>query len=132
MQARARLDVKPANHQLAARLFQSRHDLRGGRPLRAQVLEDEVLAPTVPGWPRRDRGQVENILRREAQRGPLRRLVDLRSRLVPREQRRQDLSKEFKLWCKRNARAASPGPEAMNGGESVIARIFGRRQPGSR
>ena len=132
VQARARLDARPANHQLAAGLFQARHDLRGSRTLRAQVLEDEVLAPTVPGWSRRDRGQVENILRREAQRGPLRLLVDLRSRLVPREQRRQDLSKEFKLWCKRNARAANPDPGAITGGEWVIARVFGRRQPGSR
>jgi len=132
VQARARLDTQPANHQLAARLFQSRHDLRGSRALRAQVLEDEALAPTVPGWPRRDRGQVENILQRDAERGPLRMLVDLRSRVVPREQRRQDLSKEFKLWCKQNAAAGNPGTGGMAGGESVIARIFGRRQPGSR
>ena len=132
VQARARLDAQPVNHQLAARLFQSRHDLQGSHALRAQVLEDNVLAPTVPHWSRRDRGQVENILERDAQQGLLRTLVDVRSRAVPREQRLQDLSKEFKLWCKRNASAGNPGTGAMTGGESVIARIFGRRQPGSR
>jgi hypothetical protein len=132
IQARARLDAQPVNHQLAARLFQSRHDLQGSRPPRARVLEGDVLAPTVPCWSRRDRGQVENILQRDAQEGLLRRLVDVRSRVVPREQRMQDLSKEFKLWCKQNAGAGNRDPGAMTGGASVIARIFGRRQPGSR
>ena len=132
VQARARLDAQPANHQLAARLFQSRHDLKGNRALRAQMLEDSVLAPTVPHWSRRDRGQVEHILERDAQQGLLRTLVDVRSRVVPREQRLQDLSKEFKLWCKQNAKAGNPGTGAVTGGESVIARIFGPRQPGSR
>ena len=132
IQARARLDAQPTNHQLAARLFQSRHDLQGSHALRAQVLEGNVLAPTVPHWSRRDRGQVQNILKRDAQQGLLRTLIDVRSRAVPREQRLQDLSKEFKLWCKRNASAGNPGTGAMTGGESVIARILGRRQPGSR
>jgi GTPase-associated protein 1, N-terminal domain type 2/GTPase-associated protein 1, C-terminal domain/GTPase-associated protein 1, middle domain len=108
VQARARLDARPANHQLAARLFQSRHELRGGRTSRrARMLEDDVLAPTVPAWSRRDRGQVENILKRDAQQGTLRTLVDIRSRMVPRQQRQQNLSKEFKLWCKQNAGAAT-------------------------
>ena len=113
-QARARLDASRPNHQLAARLFQARHDLQGSRAPRAERLEDNVLAPTVPRWSRRDRGQVENVLKRDAQQGPLRTLVDVRSRVVPREQRQKDLSKEFKVWCKRYAkvgnRARGPQP----------------------
>jgi len=130
--ARARLATPPADPQLAARLFQSRYDLRGDRAtaLRGLLLENDVLAPTVPAWPRRDRGQVENILRQDAQRGPFRFLVDVRSR-VPRERRQKNLSRAFKRWCRRKAGAAQAGAQAGTGRESAVARFFGRRQPGS-
>ena len=128
VQARARLDAAPPNHPLATRLFQSLFDLWGSRPLRAQVLEDNVLAPTVPRWSRRDRGKVEATLKREAQRGLFRTLVDLRSRAVPRDQRQRDLSEDFKVWCKRIAREGNPGTGTVTGG-SAIARVFSRRRP---
>ena len=131
-EARARLDAAPADHHLAARLFQTRHELYGRRTTRAELLEENVLAPTLPRWSRRDRSQVESILKRDARQGPLRALVDIRSRIVPREQRQQDLSEDFKVWCKRYAKAGNPGPGAATGGESVIARISGRLRPGSK
>lgn len=131
--ARTRLGMPPADPQLAARLFQSRYDLRRDRATarRGLLLENDVLAPTVPGWPRRDRGQVENILKQDASRGPLRFLVDLRSR-VPRQRRQKNLSRVFRRWCRRNAGAARAEARATTGRESAVARIFGRRQPDSR
>ena len=132
VQARVRLEAEPADHELAARLYRSRHHLKNACPPRAQVLEASVLVPTVPRWSRRDRGQVENILTRDAQQGLLRRFLDFRSRAVPRKQLRKDLSKDFKLWCKRNARAAGSGPGGTTGGAIAAARNSGRRRFGSR
>jgi hypothetical protein len=132
VQARARLNATPPNHPLAARLFRAAFDLSGRSALRAQLLEDHVLAPTVPGWSRHDRGQVESTLKREARRGLYRSLVDLRSRAVPREQRQRDLSKDFKVWCKRIARENNPAPGTATDGGSVIGRVFSRRRLGSR
>jgi hypothetical protein len=132
VQARGRLEPEPADHHLGARLFQTWYQLQGSRALRARVLEENVLVPTLPRWSRRDRGQVENILKRDATRGLLRALVDGRSRAVPRKQRLRDLSKDFKLWCKQNARAGHPAPGVVTGGGSVIARISSRLRPGPR
>jgi hypothetical protein len=129
--ARARMNATPLNHPLAARLFRAAFDLSGRSALRAQWLEENVLVSTVAGWSRRDRGQVEAILKREARRGLFRILVDLRSRAVPREQRQRDLSKEFKVWCKRIAREGGQGTGTVTGG-SMIARVFSRRRLGSR
>jgi hypothetical protein len=137
--ARTRLGMRPANHQLAARLFQARHELRGDRATvhRGLVLETEVLAPTVPGWSRHDRGQVVNILKKDARLSPFRVLRGLRSEETSPQQRQKNLSRKFKRWCRRKAGAArpgaaSPGAQAATGRQSAGARIFGRRQPGSR
>jgi hypothetical protein len=131
--ARARLGMKPADPQLAARLFQARYDLRGDRATvrRGLVLETDVLAPTVPGWSRHDRGQVVNILKRDARLSPFRFLVDLRSGVSSRQRRQKNLSRIFRRWCRRNAGAAGTDAPTATGRESA-ARIFGRRQPGSR
>ena len=132
VQARARLERGPADHHLGARLFQTRYQLLGSRASRARLLEENVLVPTLPRWSRRDRGQVQNILKREATRGLLRALVDVRSRAVPREQRLRDLSRDFKLWCKKNARTGNSRPAAVTSGGSVITRISSRLRPGPR
>jgi hypothetical protein len=117
VQARARLERGPADHHLGARLFQTRYQLLGSRASRARLLEENVLVPTLPRWSRRDRGQVQNILKREA---------------VPREQRLRDLSRDFKLWCKKNARTGNSRPAAVTSGGSVITRISSRLRPGPR
>lgn len=131
--ARVRLGQPPADHQLAARLFQSRHALGGDRDTvgRGLVLELEVLAPTVPRWPRRDRGQVENILKQDARLSPFRRLSGLGRLRAPRPPRQKNLSRKFRRWCRRKAGAVSPGAPARTSGPAV-ARLLGRRQPGSR
>jgi len=130
---RARLGTPPADHQLAARLFQARYDLRGDRATarRGLLLQGDVLAPTVPGWPRRDRGQVTNILKKDARLGPFRVLTDRRGQGAPRQRHQRNLSRKFRRWCRRNAAAARPAAEP------AVARIFRwrvfrRREPGSR
>jgi hypothetical protein len=120
-------------------LFQARHELRGDRATvhRGLVLETEVLAPTVPGWSRHDRGQVVNILKKDARLSPFRVLRGLRSGETSPQRRQKNLSRKFRRWCRRKAGAASPGAatpgaQAATGRQSAGARIFGRRQPGSR
>jgi hypothetical protein len=127
--ARDRLGTPPADHQLAARLFQARYDLRGDRATarRGLLLQDDVLAPTVPGWRRQDRGQVTNILKKDARLGPVRVLTDRRGQQAPRQ---RNLSRKFRRWCRRNAAVARPDPQAIP--EPAAARIFRRREPGSR
>jgi hypothetical protein len=127
--ARDRLGTPPADHQLAARLFQARYDLRGDRATarRGLLLQDDVLAPTVPGWRRQDRGQVTNILKKDARLGPVRVLTGRRGQQAPRQ---RNLSRKFRRWCRRNAAVARPDPQAVP--EPAAARIFRRREPGSR
>ncbi|MGD0244981.1 MAG: GTPase-associated protein 1-related protein [Streptosporangiaceae bacterium] len=138
---RARLGTPPPDHQLAARLFQARYDLRGARATarRGLLLQDDALAPTVPGWRRHDRGQVTNILKKDARLGPFRVLTDRRDQKAP---RRRNLSRKFRRWCRRNAAAARAAPQvaaglAVAGGEPAGARtfrwrVFRRGEPGSR
>jgi hypothetical protein len=121
-QARIRLGTPPLDHSLAARLFQSLYDLER-HPSRAQMLQSTVLAPTVPHWPRRDQGRVAELLERESRPSLFGRLVNPRRR-GHREQRRPDLSEDFKVWCKKNARAGDSGTLAIPG-RSVVARISG-------
>ena len=133
VQARIRLGTPPPDHSLAARLFQSLYDLER-HPSRAQMLQSTVLAPTVPHWPRRDRGRVAELLERESRPGLFGRLVSPRRR-GHREQRRPDLDGDFKVWCKKNARAGDSGTLAISGptvpGRSVVARISGWLRPGA-
>jgi hypothetical protein len=127
VQARIRLEAAPPNHSLAARLFQSLHELKG-RTSRAEFFEVTALLPTIPRWSRRDRDQVADILKRQA-RPSLWRIREAQSRRVPRKQRPKDRSKDFKFWCKQNANADGSGTGTVPGGGSVIMRRRGRLWP---
>jgi GTPase-associated protein 1, N-terminal domain type 2/GTPase-associated protein 1, C-terminal domain/GTPase-associated protein 1, middle domain len=105
-QAKAQLGTRPLDHQLAARLFLAVYELRASDSRRAQRLETRVLAPVIPGWPRRDRRRTAARLKWQGRRGPLKTLV-MPSNDVLGKQRLPDLSRDFKAWCK-NARS---GPE---------------------
>jgi GTPase-associated protein 1, N-terminal domain type 2/GTPase-associated protein 1, C-terminal domain/GTPase-associated protein 1, middle domain len=130
-QARMLLAGKPPNHALAARLFQALQELRGLRSARARQVDDRVLAPTIHRWSRRDKAQVAALLKWQGRRvGPLRSLLRPDS-LVPRGQRRPDLSDEFKLWCENenNARAGNSAIAAVISGGPVGTWRRHRRQP---
>lgn len=128
VQARIRLDTQPRDHSLAARLFQLLYDLEG-QPSRQQMLQSTVLAPTVPRWSRRDQGRVAELLEREGRNSLFGRLVNPRKH-GHREQRRPDLSGDFKVWCKKNARAGDSGTRAISS-RSVVARISDWLRPGA-
>lgn len=98
-QARTQLGTRPLDHQLAARLFLAFYELRASHPSRARRLETAVLAPVLPGWPRRDRRQTAARLKWQGRRGPLKTLV-MPSNDVLGKQRLPDLSQDFKAWCK--------------------------------
>jgi hypothetical protein len=127
VQARIRLEAAPPDHSLAARLFQSFHELNGRTP-RAQLLEGTVLLPTIPRWSRRDRDQIADILKRQARRS-LWRTREAKDRRIPRKQRPKDRSQDFKVWCKRNASAGDSGVGTVLGSGSVMRRR-GRPRPG--
>jgi hypothetical protein len=127
VQARIRLNAAPPDHILAARLFQSIYALRG-HAQRSQLLEATALAPTIPHWPPRDQGHVADILKKEGRHGRVRGLLLPGSR-VRGERRFPDLSGDFKLWCKANARAAISAATAVPG-RSAIARIGSWLRPG--
>lgn len=105
-QAKARLDIKPLDHQLAARLFLAVYELRASHPPRAQRLETAVLAPVIPRWPRRDRRRTAARLKWQGRRGWLKSMV-MPSNDVLGKQRLPDLSQDFRVWCKNN----QSGPE---------------------
>ena len=100
-QAKARLDIKPLDHQLAARLFLAVYELRASHPPRAQRLETAVLAPVIPRWPRRDRRRTAARLKWQGRRGWLKSMV-MPSNDVLGKQRQPDLSQDFRVWCKDN------------------------------
>lgn len=118
VRARIRLSADPPDHGLAARLFQSLYELQE-HPARAQLLEDNVLAPTVPRWSRRDRGHVEELLKRESHQSLIGKMVNARGR-GHREQQRPDFDEDFRLWCKETGRSGNPG---------VVGRISGWLRP---
>jgi hypothetical protein len=104
LQARTRLGAAKPDHHLAARLFQSFHELRRSLAPRAQPLESAVLLPTITRWPSHDLREVKNILRRQS-RDLWRAQVTSRRRIL-RERRQRNLTADFKAWCKRNAIAS--------------------------
>jgi GTPase-associated protein 1, N-terminal domain type 2/GTPase-associated protein 1, middle domain/GTPase-associated protein 1, C-terminal domain len=128
VQARIRLEAAPPDHSLAARVFQSFHELNGRTP-RAQLLEGTVLLPTIPRWSRRDRDQIADILKRQA-RPSLWRTREANGRRIPRKERPKDRSQDFKVWCKRNASAGDSGIGIVPGDGSVKMRRRGRPRPG--
>jgi hypothetical protein len=117
-QARIRLNAGRRDHALAARLFQSLHELADHGP-RAELLRDTALVPTVPHWSRDDQGKVADLLRKESRRGPLEMLV---------RPSRADLSEDFRLWCRQNSRRGDPAASAVPE-RSVFARISGWLRP---
>jgi hypothetical protein len=69
------------------------------------------------------------MLRKQGRHGLLRGVLMPGSRRR-RDHRPPDLSEDFKLWCKKNAKAGNSGSAAVTGG-SVIGWIIGwRRRPG--
>ena len=132
VQARGRLEPEPADHHLGARLFQTWYQLQGSRALRARVLEENCPSanPSALVTPRPGPGGKHLETRRHARPAPGR--WSTGAAAAPRKQRLRDLSKDFKLWCKQNARAGHPGLGAVTSGGSVIARISSRLRPGPR
>jgi hypothetical protein len=118
VQARICLSADPPDPALAARLFQSVYELRD-YPVRAQRLEDEVLAPTVPFWSRRNRGHVEDKLKLQSHQSLIGKMVNAHSP-GHREEERPDFVEDFRVWCKKMTRTGSPG---------IVGRISGRLRP---
>jgi GTPase-associated protein 1, N-terminal domain type 2/GTPase-associated protein 1, middle domain len=101
LQARVRLEAAKPDHHLAARSFQSFHELCRRHAPRAQPLESTVLLPTITRWSSHDLREVKTILKRQSR--DLWRGQDAPPGRILHKRRPRDLARDFKGWCKRNA-----------------------------
>ena len=125
--ARTWLERDPPDRRLAARLFQSFHQL--GHAPRARQLETTALVPTIPRWSRGDRGEVAAILKQQAK-PSLWRNRETSGKRIPRRQRPEDLSGAFRSWCEQGARAGGSDIETVPSGWSAILWRRGRPRAG--